>query len=66
MTNALLIIRLWIWLVAPDSSAHITRTSSKAAAAGAGCNRNDGVLVTLQHELGVAGSWVPELNTTIL
>jgi hypothetical protein len=64
--NLLLLIRSRIWLVTPDSSAHITRTSSKAATTGAGSNRNDGVLVALQHELGVAGSWVPELDTTIL
>lgn len=56
----------WIWLVAPDASSHITGTGSKAATAWAGCDADNAVLVTLQHELSIAGSWIPELNTAIL
>jgi hypothetical protein len=56
----------WIGLVAPDPCSHVTTTGREAATAWAGCHANDRVLVALQHELCVAGSWVPELDTTIL
>jgi hypothetical protein len=56
----------WIGLVAPDASSHVAGTGSEAATAWAGCDADDAVLVTLQHELSIAGSWIPELNTTIL
>lgn len=58
---------LWVvWLVAPDSRSHVTRTSGKGATTWAWSHADDRVLVALQHELSIAGSWVPELNTTIL
>lgn len=53
-------------LVAPDSRSHVTRTGSEAATTWAWRHADDRVLVALQHELSVAGSWVPELNTAIL
>ena len=53
-------------LIAPDPRAHITRASSEVVPGRAGRDRDDRVLVTLQHELGVARSWVPELHAAVL
>jgi len=53
-------------LVAPDSRPHITRSSRERTTRWARRNADDGVLVTLQHELRVSGSGIPELDTTVL
>lgn len=52
--------------VGPDTSTHITRSSGKVASSWAGSNRDNRVLVTLEHQLGVAGARIPELNSTVL
>jgi len=59
--------RLWVvWLVAPDSRSHVTRAGSEAATTWTWRHADDRILVALQHELSVAGSGVPELNTAVL
>ena len=50
----------------PDSCPHVTTASSKKVIRWTGGNRNDRVLVTLKHHLGIASDRVPELNTTVL
>ena len=52
--------------VRPDTSTHVTRSSGKVASSRAGRDGDDRVLVTLEHQLGVAGAWVPELDSTVL
>ena len=53
-------------LIAPDSCTHITRPSCERTARRTWRHADDGVLVTLQHELRVAGSGVPELDAAVL
>lgn len=54
-------------LVLPDSGSHITGSSGEHTTRSWGWrNRDDRVLVTLEHKLGISCSWVPKLNTTVL
>lgn len=53
-------------VVAPDACAHVSRPGGKVLAARARSHRDDRVLVTLEHNLRVARSGVPELDTTVL
>ena len=52
--------------VGPDAGPHVTGTGGEIAAGRAGGDRDDRVLVSLQHELRRAGTRVPELNAAIL
>lgn len=56
--------------VRPDAGAGIARAGGEVAARwggdGAGSDRDDRVLVALEHELGVAGAGVPELDAAVL
>ena len=52
--------------VGPDAGPHVTGTGGEIAAGRAGGDRDDRVLVSLQHKLRRTGTRVPELNATIL
>lgn len=57
--------------VRPDTGPHITRSGSEipdtvGTSNWAGRHGNDGVLMSLEHELCVAGTGIPELDTAIL
>lgn len=52
--------------IRPDASAHVSGAGGEVLAARAWCDGNDRVLVTLEHDLGVAGPGVPELDTAVL
>ena len=50
----------------PDTSAHVATAGCEETTLRAWGNGDHGVLVTLQHQLRVAGAGVPELNAAIL
>lgn len=57
--------------VRPDAGTHITRSGGKVSNAVGTSHRtgrhgNDRVLVSLEHELCVAGTGIPELDTAVL
>jgi len=52
--------------VLPDSSFHVARTSGKQVTCWAWGNGDDGILVPLEHHLGITSVWIPELDSTIL
>ena len=68
LISSLLILhsRALVWLVCPDSCAHISTSCRECSTNWTRRDGNHTVLVALQHELGVAGSWVPELDSTVL
>ena len=53
-------------LVAPNPCLVITASSSKVVSSRAWRDRNDRILVTLEHHLRVSSIWVPELHASIL
>lgn len=57
----------WDVLVLPDPGTHITRSSCEETTwSRRRRDRDNRVLVTLEHELGITSSWIPELNSTVL
>lgn len=52
--------------VLPDTGTHVSRTGGEVIPGRARGHRDDTVLVSLKHHLGVPGPWVPELHTSIL
>jgi hypothetical protein len=52
--------------ILPDPSLHVSRARGKQVACGARGNRDDGVLVSLEHHLGITSLGIPELDSTIL
>lgn len=56
--------------VRPDASPHVTRAGGEVATGRAGnrarSHRDDGILMSLKHQLRVAGARVPELDATVL
>jgi len=61
--------RLWragVRAIPPDTGAHVAAARCKHSACRAGSNRNDRVLVALQHQLRDASRWVPELHAAVL
>lgn len=50
----------------PNSRTHVSTSSSEQTALNrAGSDRNDRVLMSLKHELGITSLGVPELNTPV-
>lgn len=45
---------------------HVSGAGGEAVASRAGSHANDGVLVTLEHEVRSSGAGVPELDTSVL
>lgn len=62
-----IVLDLWssIPVESPDSCPHITATCGKDATSRAWCDRDDRVLVPLQHKLSNTSMRIPELNTPI-
>lgn len=52
--------------VRPNASTHIAGAGGEVLAARAGRHRDDGVLMSLEHDLCVSGPGIPELDTAIL
>lgn len=53
--------------IPPDPGAHVSASGSEETASGwTWRNGDNGVLVTLEHELSLAVVWVPELDAAIL
>lgn len=52
--------------VRPDAGSHVTRAGGEVAASRARRNRDDRVLVALEHELRIPSSRVPELHAAVL
>lgn len=52
--------------VRPDTSTHVSRASGEVISGGARGHGDDTVLVTLQHDLGISGSGIPELHPSVL
>ena len=56
--------------VRPDTGPHVARTRCEETTIGsksrAWRNRDDRILMALEHELRVAGAGIPELDTTVL
>jgi hypothetical protein len=56
------------WLVpsvAPNASFHVARASREEVASRTWRNRDDAVLVSLQHHMGVSSLRIPELHATV-
>jgi hypothetical protein len=56
------------WLVssvAPNASLHVARAGREEVARRTWRNRDDAVLVSLQHHMGVSSLRIPELHATV-
>lgn len=52
--------------VLPDTGTHVSGACREVVSSRARGHRNDTVLVSLEHHLGVSGPWVPKLHASVL